>query len=196
MPNADPLYRLGYLFDVLEDRRAPDDLKDRVRRYLYGPGFNDVIAALEPPSMTNEFKRLSDEARPHSQTGRVVNVLRALASAMPPTATIRQALALMVFAQGDFAGEPRRQADVKAGEPLSDSLYATTLSLAQWIEPVPGQNLNRDKPHRLTAEGKALVMEVLRVLRQPARDTDIDDMTALIEDDDVIAAVERYRNPA
>lgn len=193
MPASEPRTRLGYLFEVLADGRAPEELKKRVRDYLYGEGRADVQAALESPTISDQFKRLSDEARPHAQSGKVIGVLRALATAMPATATIRQALALMIIAQGDFAGEPRRQVDVKNDEPLSASLYSTTLALDRWITSDHAPT-DRDKPHRLNAEGRALVGEILRVLRQHQSDTETKAMAALADEADVVGAVERYFN--
>jgi hypothetical protein len=192
MPQIEPLIRLGYLFDVLADHRAPDDLKARVREYLGDDGLGEVMTALRPPSMSKPFKNISDAARPYAQAGQIIRVLRAFAKAMPPRTTIRQALALAIIAQGDFASKPNRAADVSKGEPLGD-LYNTTMRLedAKLIEST-GTIYDRDQPFALTGEGRRVIAKVLRHLRQSPTGQEYREMAKLIEAEDVIGAIEGY----
>lgn len=172
MPPTDHLTKLTYLFDVLGDPNAPKRLKESIKDYLYSEkGLNRAMDALaEVRSNDVEFERLAEAAKPIAQASRTVAVIRALAREMPDRSTLRQALALALVAQRQFAADAYDASLVTATELSQDdllgpSLYNTTLRLKPLLSEEEDADDARKTRFGLSSEGRALIHKVISHLR-------------------------------
>lgn len=173
MPASQHLTKLTYLFEVVADEDAPDQLKSDILDYLHGTdGLTRAMAALQPIENGDDarFEGLANRARPIAQATRVYDVISAFADELPETATLKQTLTFAAVARGHYLDQTGQGELHRAASLAKDTRLPTNLNHTLWgqmdalFKAVKG-NDGRSTYVKLSPKGVALLRRVLHRMR-------------------------------
>lgn len=180
MPASQHLTKLTYLFEVVADDNAPDQLKNDILLYLHSTdGLNRAMAALQPIENGDDsrFESLATRARPIAQATRVYAVLAAFADELPETATLKQTLTFAAVARGHYLhqtgqGDLHRAASLAQDPRLPKNLNHTLWGQMDDLFKAVTSDDGRATDVKLSPKGVALLRRVLHRMRVAHQDAD------------------------